>query len=107
MLLGRNGSGKSTILDLVAGLLHPDHGSISYGGVALHSVKPNEVARLGIGYLMQGGVTFPKLISGGELGICAKPRSLNEAQTLVGCCTPSISPAVASFKKEGGLAFRW
>lgn len=61
ILLGRNGSGKSTLLNLIAGLLHPQQGSIHYRGLNLHSMKPHQVSRLGIGYQMQGGVVFRNL----------------------------------------------
>lgn len=35
-LIGANGSGKTTLLALIAGLLFPDSGTITYGGMPVH-----------------------------------------------------------------------
>ncbi len=50
MIIGANGSGKSTILNLIAGLILPDHGSISIDQVEVQKLKSFErsgfIARL-------------------------------------------------------------
>jgi iron complex transport system ATP-binding protein len=51
-ILGPNGAGKSTLLNCVANLLKPTEGEILLEGAPLHSIKPNEVARI-IGYVPQ------------------------------------------------------
>ncbi len=45
-LLGRNGTGKSTLLRAVAGLAHPTHGTIMLDGRAVSSLPPKEAAAL-------------------------------------------------------------
>lgn len=62
MLLGASGAGKSSILNMVAGLLRPDRGTIRVGGnilfdSALGVDVPPEHRRLG--YIFQDGRLFP------------------------------------------------
>lgn len=45
-LLGKNGTGKSTLLKLLTGLLRPDHGEIMLQGQSLHKLSALEIARL-------------------------------------------------------------
>lgn len=60
-LLGENGAGKSSVLKVIAGLLHPSRGTVRYRGLDLNGLGVTERVRLGIGYLMQGGRVFPNL----------------------------------------------
>ena len=39
-LLGKNGTGKSTLLYLLSGILRPSHGSVSCDGIAAHKRQP-------------------------------------------------------------------
>jgi branched-chain amino acid transport system ATP-binding protein len=49
-LVGRNGAGKSTILRSITGLLERRTGSIRFEGSELIGLKPEMIARHGIGY---------------------------------------------------------
>ena len=60
-LLGENGSGKSTTLKVIAGLLKPSRGTIRYRGRELNGLDISQRQQIGIGYLMQGGRVFPNL----------------------------------------------
>lgn len=51
-ITGPSGSGKSTLLSTVAGLLKPQAGSISFGGVEVRHLSPTEHRRY-VGYLAQ------------------------------------------------------
>jgi branched-chain amino acid transport system ATP-binding protein len=51
VLLGRNGSGKSTTLRTIMGLVPPSRGRISLAGRDLSGMKPYDVARLGVGFV--------------------------------------------------------
>ncbi len=43
-ILGASGSGKSTFLHLVGAMERPDAGTLSYGGVELNSMSPQQLA---------------------------------------------------------------
>ena len=47
-LIGTNGAGKTTFVNMVTGYLKPDSGTISYRGSDITRLKPREVTRLGI-----------------------------------------------------------
>jgi len=52
-LLGSNGAGKSTFMNIVLGLLKPDFGKIFLGNSNLTNLAIHERSRLGIAYLPQ------------------------------------------------------
>lgn len=63
-LFGRSGSGKSTVINAVAGLLRPDHGRISVDGTVLLDTEtrlnlPPHKRRMG--YVFQDARLFPHL----------------------------------------------
>ncbi len=60
-LLGRNGVGKSTLMKTIVGLLRPRAGRIVLDGRDVTARRPNERARLGVGYVPQGRGIFPYL----------------------------------------------
>jgi branched-chain amino acid transport system ATP-binding protein len=47
-VLGANGAGKSTILRVITGLLHPTAGTVSFRGTPIHDLPPHEIVRRGI-----------------------------------------------------------
>jgi molybdate transport system ATP-binding protein len=57
-LFGRSGSGKTSIVNVVAGLLRPDSARIVLDGVALHDLPPH---RREVGYVFQDARLFPHL----------------------------------------------
>ena len=52
-LLGSNGAGKSTCMNIVLGLLKPDFGDIFLGNTKLTTLAIHERSKLGISYLPQ------------------------------------------------------
>jgi len=61
MLMGRNGVGKTTLLQCIMGLLPLQSGSISFAGTNLVKTSAEKRANLGIGYVPQGRQIFPAL----------------------------------------------
>jgi iron complex transport system ATP-binding protein len=61
-LLGPNGTGKSTLLKCMAGLIAPSHGRVLLDGQAVAGMKPHEIARQ-VGFVPQSQApAFPFLI---------------------------------------------
>jgi len=60
-LIGRNGVGKTTLLKSIVGLLQPRSGSLQFMGESLLRRRPDQRARLGIGYVPQGREIIPRL----------------------------------------------
>ena len=55
-LYGDSGSGKTTFLNLIAGILAPDHGTLKFAGSYLHELDENQRDQLrakSIGYIFQ------------------------------------------------------
>ena len=52
-LLGPNGSGKTTALNLVSGVLRPDAGAIHFAGHDIAGMATHRIARLGLGRTFQ------------------------------------------------------
>jgi branched-chain amino acid transport system ATP-binding protein len=60
-LLGRNGMGKSSTLKSIMGMLKPDSGRVVFKGQEMTGMRPNKVARAGIGYVPEERRIFPNL----------------------------------------------
>ena len=50
-LLGRNGTGKTTLINTLAGATRQHGGAITLAGVALHKLAPHQRAAAGIGWV--------------------------------------------------------
>ena len=60
-VLGRNGVGKTSLLDALAGQHPITRGTITFDGADLTRLKPSERARRGVAYVPQGREIFPLL----------------------------------------------
>jgi len=60
-VIGANGAGKSTLLKTIAGLMHPHHGEILFGGSPTTQLPAFEVLHRGVALVPEGRRLFPSL----------------------------------------------
>jgi branched-chain amino acid transport system ATP-binding protein len=72
-ILGRNGVGKSTLLELLVGRAQRRSGSVLLAGGEITGMPTHERARLGLGYVPQGREVFPSLTVAEHLQVAARP----------------------------------
>ena len=60
-LLGRNGSGRSTTLKAMLGLVGRRSGSVMFNGTEINQTAPHRIARLGLGYCPEERGIFASL----------------------------------------------
>lgn len=82
-LLGVNGAGKSTTMDMLCGVLAPSAGSITIGGFDLQ-MQARQAKRL-IGYLPERPPVYPELTVREYLLFCARLRGLAKAPAAAAC----------------------
>ena len=68
-LIGANGAGKTTFVNMVTGYLRPDSGSISLDGRDIGGYSPRKVARLGISRSFQIPQLFIELTAAENLTV--------------------------------------
>lgn len=60
-VLGRNGVGKTTMLNTIMGVITPTAGAVVFDGLDVTRTPVHQRVRLGMGYVPQGHETFPQL----------------------------------------------
>ena len=60
-LLGGNGTGKSTILKAVSGLIRTQKGTIEFDGENIHNLPPHLIVQRGLVQVTQGKDVFPAM----------------------------------------------
>ena len=81
ILLGSTGSGKSTVLRLILGLLRPDSGEIAVDGIRVTAETRDDVLRR-IGYVVQDGALYPHLTARRNVTLPARADGWGEARTV-------------------------
>ena len=79
-LLGRNGTGKTTLMNTLAGATRQHGGSIRLGGVELHKLPSHERAAAGIGWVPQERNIFKSLTVDENLTAVARPGPWSPAR---------------------------
>jgi len=78
-LLGRNGTGKTTLINTLAGATQQHGGSISLGGLSLHTLPSHHRAAAGIGWVPQERNIFKSLTVHENLTAVARPARPDRA----------------------------
>ena len=71
-LLGRNGAGKSTCMNVTVGLLPPRRGSVEVFGTAVTNRPPEQIAACGVALVPQGRRIFKSLSVQENLVVAAR-----------------------------------
>ena len=100
-LMGRNGVGKTTLLQAIMGLLPTESGEIMFDGQAIQSVKAEQRASLGIGYVPQGRQIFPLMTvhENLEIGLLARSDGIKKVPEFVYDLFPVLKDML---KRRGG-----
>jgi branched-chain amino acid transport system ATP-binding protein len=75
-LLGRNGAGKSTCMNVTVGLLPPRSGAVELFGVAVTRFAPEDIAARGVALVPQGRRIFKSLTARENLIVAARRSPL-------------------------------
>lgn len=78
-LIGRNGVGKTTLLNTLMGILKPESGRITYRGEDISATKTHTLVSMGISYVPQGKSVFPHMTVSEHMDIGA--WTLKEQET--------------------------
>ena len=81
-IVGRNGTGKSTLLGLLSGHLSAKSGRIMLAGLDVTGVEPNRLRRTGLGYAPQEKVVFDELSVRENLTLQYQSRSLDRYEAI-------------------------
>ena len=71
VLLGSSGSGKSTVLRVILGLVEPDSGEVTVDGIPVTEATRAELVRR-MGYVVQDGGLYPHLTAFGNVALPAE-----------------------------------
>jgi branched-chain amino acid transport system ATP-binding protein len=89
-MIGRNGVGKSTLLELLVGRAHRRGGAILLDGADITALPIHERIRAGLGYVPQEREVFPSLTVAEHLAISARPGRWTASSAL------DLFPALAA-----------
>ena len=79
-LLGRNGTGKTTLINSIVGVTRRFGGTISLGGLDITRMRPDQRARAGIGWVPQERNIFRSLTVEENMTAVAQPGPWNVAR---------------------------
>lgn len=80
-VMGRNGVGKTTLLNTVMGVLKPSAGRVVWDGRDITDLRPHQRIKAGIGYVPQGHPTFPQLTVAENLAVVVESTGSRAAGT--------------------------
>jgi branched-chain amino acid transport system ATP-binding protein len=60
-MVGSNGSGKTTMINSIAGMHHPTSGTIQFLGLPIHQLPPHKIVERGVSLIPEGRKLFPDM----------------------------------------------
>jgi branched-chain amino acid transport system ATP-binding protein len=100
-LLGRNGAGKSTCMNVTVGLLPPRAGAIELFGAAVTRLAPEDIAARGVALVPQGRRIFKSLTVRENLIVAARPARKRGAGRPNGKSDWTVETIFAMFPRLG------
>jgi urea transport system ATP-binding protein len=101
-VLGRNGSGKTSLMKCIMGVLPASSGSIVYNGRALTHAAPHARVHAGLGYVPQGREIFAGLTVGENLQIAIAANRVEQPGALVEEMIATFPVIGEMWKRRGG-----
>jgi branched-chain amino acid transport system ATP-binding protein len=95
-IIGRNGVGKSTLLELIMGRAQRHSGGILMAGADIASERTYRRSELGLGYVPQEREVFPSLTVRENLGVASRPGPWTEERLF------AVFPALAARTRSLG-----
>jgi branched-chain amino acid transport system ATP-binding protein len=96
-VIGRNGVGKTTLMETIMGHTHQRRGQIFFGGRDISLLAPYERAAIGIGYVPQQREIFPSLSVIENLTMAARSGAWTLDRVF------STFPRLAERRQSGGV----
>jgi branched-chain amino acid transport system ATP-binding protein len=83
-LVGSNGSGKSTIMQTITGLVRPKAGSVAFDGARLDKLPAHRIVQSGVCMVPEGRRLFPQMtiMENLEVGASVKTARRRRAETM-------------------------
>ena len=100
-LLGRNGTGKTTLINTLAGVTRQHGGSIELAGQPLHKLAPHQRAAAGIGWVPQERNIFKSLTVHENLTAVERPARAGSKQPWTAARVYEMFPRLA--ERKGNL----
>ncbi|MDX1977833.1 MAG: ABC transporter ATP-binding protein [Pseudanabaenaceae cyanobacterium bins.68] len=93
VVIGANGAGKSTLAKTVFGLVPVRSGSIKFGDKEISDLAPEQMVKLGLGYVPQVANVFPALTVAEnlEIGAYLSSGSCNQARQRIYAIFPILA----------------
>lgn len=84
-LIGTNGAGKTTFVNMLTGYMKPDSGNIFFAGLEITGLPPREVTRMGIARSFQIPQLFTSLnaLENVEIALGVAKQPLSEASAIL------------------------
>lgn len=101
-VLGRNGVGKTTLLQTVMGHIRPTGGTISFDGTDITRLPAHDRARAGIAYVPQGRQIFGNLSVRDNLRVAALGTGVANARELLGEVLDELPALKPKLRDRGG-----